>query len=328
MPTLVLSDATTGDRPDACRVKPTRTRGTLARYRREYAHLIRRAKIPCDADDRSRLMLAIWAFGARDHELKPASIRLYTAALRLAIDDLANAVGLLRWEIDALYAALDEAKPEPSKKGAPARTSAKKCTAVSPEEFQKVVEVLQSKGTATARLLSSALCFGVLFGVRPSEWADARLEGNTLLVPCGKRSNFRGVAEMRPLLLVRWKKGHKRDLARFLAEYRRALRDAGRVRFHERLAAALARACDEANVPRIALYTLRHQAIATAKRFMTADEVAAYAGQVSAKTAQRYAHKRGGWRRRPNVRPASELIERIRRRKREPEPDPTSLVVK
>lgn len=48
----------------------------------------------------------------------------------------------------------------------------------------------------------------------------------------------------------------------------------------------------------ICLYTLRHVAIATAKRWLGPSEVAALAGHVSPAIARRsYAPKRSGWRR-------------------------------
>jgi integrase len=84
--------------------------------------------------------------------------------------------------------------------------------------------------------------------------------------------------------------------------------------FYERLAKALDRACQEAGIRKIAMYTLRHCALATAKRNLTAREVAAFAGHASDRTSQaHYAKRRTGWLLpKALARPGAETVAKVR----------------
>jgi integrase len=308
---VMLETIDSGQRPDACKQLPTRTAWTIEQYRREYAGLIRRSDLPIGIDDRTRLALTILEFGERNREYAPATIRLYSAALRLAITDLDNAIGLDRFDLTQLHAALDEASPAPRDKKAPKRTSSKKRKNLPHAEFVELLKFLASQGE-TAHLLGHLLFFGVVFGVRPIEWKDARLDGNILNVKCAKRSNRRGIADVRPLELIDWSDEDRLRLEQFLSKYQKEGEKAGWQTLHARLAKSLERACAAIGIETVSLYTLRHQAIATAKRNMTIDAVAALVGQAVDVTATRYAKRRGGWKMAMLVRPAPELVALVR----------------
>ena len=105
-------------------------------------------------------------------------------------------------------------------------------------------------------------------------------------------------------------------MQRFIEEYQKAGEAVDSwQQFHERLAKHLARACKNKKLRLriVPLYTLRHQALATAKRFLIAAEVAALAGQACETTATRhYAKSRSGWSEDPRVRPAMRVVALVR----------------
>ena len=73
---------------------------------------------------------------------------------------------------------------------------------------------------------------------------------------------------------------------------------------HKALSERLARACDRAGIPRACFYTMRHQALATAKAHMTRKEVSALAGHGVTRTGvERYGRKTSAWRTTPKARP-------------------------
>lgn len=244
-----------------------------------------------------------------------SEIRHHRAALRQSIFDLEAALGLAPNIVAALLELLT-VSPEPKSINARRLASARKRTSLSQAEWARLVASLPAKPTkTTARLLAGLLSFGAVLGLRPVEWRDAILRGNMPFVRCAKATNGRGIAETRPLVLDGFGRQEIADLGRFISPFQEAVRLAGCWQtLHERLAKALCRACEKIGIEKIALYTLRHVALTTAKRTLTAREVAAVAGHASERTAQQcYAKKRTRWRlNRPFARPTREMVALVR----------------
>lgn len=308
--TKVTSIASTGDRElgrrDTCGVMPTRTPATLAAYRRDYRGLLLRSTAPIDADDHSRLLYLVSWFAGQDAEWAPSTIRKYRATIQAAIDDwICSGVDADEAHIAILQRALDDAHPVPRTKSAPPRTSARKRLTISESEREGLVFYLAGRPTVTCRLLVGLIGYGPILGLRPHEWVTARISGDILIVTCAKHTNGRGVASEREIDLTALSGEQRRGLDRFLARLQiEAAKCAAWQIFHERLAKALTRACHQIGIQPISLYSLRHQAAATAKRFMAPIEVAALLGHASPRTAaQHYARRAGGWKIDPGVRP-------------------------
>jgi integrase len=299
---------------DACALAPTRTPATIAQYRKAAAQLIRRSDPDVDGDDVYRLAHAIDWFASRHGAWSKATIRYHRAALRQAIDDLEAAVDVAPAVVGDLIERLS-VTPTPKGRREPKLASARKRKSFKQDERRRLVVALSRKHTSTARLLAGLLFFGPQLGLRPIEWRDAVLRGDGLFVRCAKNTNGRGLAPFRALTLSGFDQRAFAALGEFLAEFKREADRAGCwQRFHERLAKALARACAEIGVRKIALYTLRHCALATAKRAMSPREVAAFAGHASVRTAQQYyAKRRQGWRLdKVPARPAAEMAAKVR----------------
>jgi integrase len=287
----------------------------LADYRTEYRQLIERSNPDTDAGDFSRLSNVILWFSRQDGVWSAATIRKYRASLRLAIEDWATAAPdadeIRVWR---LQSDLDHATPAPRDKKSPPQTSAKKRLKFTQSEHEVVATYLASTKSSTSHRLVGLLAFGVRFGLRPHEWLYAYCRDNVLVVRCAKRTNGRGVADTRLIDLSDMGAARRRELSRFIHSFQNAAaREAVWQRFYERLSKSLARACEKLDVPKICLYSLRHQAIATAKRYMTRAEVAALAGHATVATAARhYARRSGGWRVDPRIRPSPSTVARVK----------------
>ncbi len=315
----VKVDAEIADR-DACGLAPTRTAATVIRYRTAAAQLVGRSHPDHQADEVGRLARAIAWYGAQDDVWSKSTIRSHRAALRQAVHDVGDALGLEPADVAALLSLVRSASPRPKGPKARRAASARKRKSFTQAEWRLLIDLLTKKKTSTARILAGLLAFGSYLGLRPREWRDAILDGNTLFVPCAKNTNGRGVAASRALILVGFDQVALLGLDRFLGALKKEASKADCwQQFHERLAKALERACREAGIRKIALYTLRHCALATAKRNLTAREVAAFAGHASDRTAQSsYAKRRTGWQLpRVPARPASENVASVRSQARE-----------
>jgi integrase len=299
---------------DACGRLATRTPVTISRYRLEAARLIKQSCPDLEADDLGRLSHAIDWYSSNDGAWSSSTIRHHRAALRQAVSDIAVALELPSTEVSGLHEQL-AAGPQPKGNRARAVASARKRRSVKMAEVIALVEGLSKSDSHTGRLLAGMVGYGANLGLRPSEFGEADLRGNTLVVKCRKYTNGRGIASHRFLKLVGFDQQAILGLANFLGELRKAERQAGCwQRFHERMAKALTRACKKLRIDPISLYTLRHCAIATAKRYLSIQEVAAFAGHSSGRTAQKsYAKRRAGWRiRAVLVRPTAETVALVR----------------
>jgi len=316
MTALAMDDRSGVPNPnlDACALAPTRTLATIAQYREAAAHLVRQSCPDVDGDDVYRLAHAIDWFASRHGVWAKTTIRHHRAALRQAIDDLDAAVGLEPKVVEDLIKRLS-VTPAPKGRRDPKLASARKRKSLKQEERRSLLVCVAKKNTSTARLLAGLLFFGPHLGLRPIEWRDAVLRGDSLFVRCAKNTNGRGLASFRVLTLSGFDRRALAALGEFLADFKR---EAARARcwqqFAERLAKALTRACAEVGVKKIALYTLRHCALATAKRAMSPQEVAAFAGHASVQTAQQsYAKRRHGWRlAKVAARPTAEMVAKVR----------------
>jgi len=302
-------------RRDACGLVPTRTDATVSQYRTAAAQLIWRSHPDHQADEVGRLAKAIAWYGAQDDIWSKSTIRSHRSALCQAVDDLVNALGLPPTIVANLLSRVRSASPRPKGPKARRAASARKRKSFTQAEWRLLIDLLTKKKTSTARILAGLLAFGAHLGLRPSEWRDATLSGNTLSVRCAKNTNGRGVAASRSLILVGFNQDALLGLHRFLSALKIEAAKAGCWQvFYDRLAKALDRACQEVGIRKIAMYTLRHCALATAKRSLTAREVAALAGHASVRTSQSsYAKRRTGW---PlpkvSARPADETVAKVR----------------
>lgn len=315
-----------GDRMDATGRRVTRTADTLARYRTIQLSIVRQAAVALGQEAIS-LDAAIRWFEGGHGRWSASTIRIYAAALTQALADAGRAPAIDRF--DAGQPAL--ARPHP-REGGPKRTSARKRRSCPYAEIASVrAALLERDGESPHpddRLLAKLLFHGCLLGLRPCEWASARVVGARLIVRNAKTSNNRACGPEREIDLlgpyedpiVRW------DLADLIgAMARLPVEETGRRRAFGRLAARLNRACRRAGVARISLYTPRHIALSSAKRVMTPAEVAALAGHAVDRTAaQHYAKRRTGWRRKAiPARPTGDTVARVRVSGRIRRSDPT-----
>lgn len=298
-------------RPDATNEKPERSTSTVEAYRRRAEGLLAKIDPEKKMAAPDRLLAAARSFAQAQGTLAAASIRVYRASLRQAAEDL-QGVGQLNAERAAEIETLVARGPDPRAPSAPRRTSARKRRSISPAERRILLDHLVSGHGKTPRLLAALVGLSSIIPIRPSEWHRARVVKGHLLIVCAKRSNGRGIARVRRVKLG--DEALKVATLRAIAALRAAVATAGSwSRLYARLSRALTRECRKIGIAPICLYTLRHQAIATAKRHFDLDVVAALAGHASILTATHsYAKRRSGWHERPRLHVPDRLVARVR----------------
>jgi len=254
-----------------------------------------------------------WFVGS--HEKWAAStIRFYRAALRFAVE-VSREVGKLDGEqVDRLLGVL-VVGPR-AKVGGAKQTAAAKRKSMPEAQFNQLLSALAGHNTADALLLRRLLAFNVVLFLRPVEFMGAHVVGDRLIIHSAKTTNGRGLGPEREREIENLSPAQRRALQQLLADLGGAADEAGgHGKLFERLSSLLARICKKHRIPRVCLYTTRHIGIATAKRRMPADQVAAAAGHRSTRTATSlYAKRRTGWRNTamPRLRPAETTLARVR----------------
>jgi integrase len=171
---------------------------------------------------------------------------------------------------------------------------------------------MRSRGKPDDLLLVRLLVHGVLLALRPSEYADAALQGQLLIVHSRKTTNNRGLAEFRELDLAGISADEASSIDRLIEDFAKASQ--GELsKLLDRLCARLRRACRRLGIQPFALYTARHQAIANLKAACkSAVEIAAIAGHRSVLTQDKsYASRRSGWKHVPTIRATPQMEARL-----------------
>ena len=280
-------------RPDATGLVPTRTDKTLVAYGRRARQLLGQAKKELGGEI-GVVELVYW-FSDQDGRWKENTVHTYRAALRTFVTDQVVEGLLTQSAADALGDVLE--RKLRYKKGGPARTSAKKATSYRVEDFARLVNALGRSQADDDRLAAQILSFNVLLFLRRGEWFGLEIVGNKLVIQSEKTSNGRGIGKERERNLKDWPRGDIQELKHLLGVLK--LKAPTREVFEQlmtRLSARIAYACENLGVPRLCIYATRHVGMASAKRVMTPEQVAACAGHKTARTStSRYARRRTGW---------------------------------
>jgi integrase len=184
----------------------------------------------------------------------------------------------------------------------PARTSALKAKRIPLADLEKLETYLKFLARSSlARETVTWLRAGCLTGLRPSEWREAVLDGNWLIVKNAKTTNGRGNGVERSLDLSALSGGDLRVVERMAGLGGGWALQGEYDQRQTQCAAVLYAACLKIwPSPRrhYTLYSARHQALANAKATMTRAEVSALAGHKTERTAQsRYGRRTSAWNR-------------------------------
>lgn len=266
----------------------TRTAETEADYARRFLALQQAAWR--DGYDVGIGQVIAW-FGLQHSRWAESTVRQYRAAIHYVVerdmpDDTNRAV---------LVERLNES-PIP-KTGGSKQTSARKRKSLKRDEFLVLMRHLEGSHRADDQLIRGLLAYGVALFLRPVEYLGAYAVGSILFVPNAKATNGRANGEIRERSLDNMTPKAKASLVKFLGHFAEsAAASESWKKFHNRLSSRLARICAGLRIRRVSFYTLRHVGMATAKSWMTPQEVAAAAGHASIRTAtSHYAKKRSGW---------------------------------
>jgi integrase len=294
-------------RIDATGRSVTRTPATIENYRARYRSLCRSAEV--DASDHRGVVN--W-FVCAHRRWVGATISQYRAAIVQGIEDASRELDMQASEL--LLACLK--KGPLARVNGPPRTSTRKRKSIPPQEYGALIEWLMRRGShPDDRLAARLLRHNVRLFLRPGEWETAIIEQGFLVVKNGKHTNGRATGTHRRLDLRDYGASGLRDLTNLL----KAMKERTRISKSFRhvwgsLASRINRACEAIGIRRVAPYTTRHTGMAMAKRWMTAEEVAASAGHKTTATATKhYAKRRTGWRVRPAgfIRPSPEDIQKV-----------------
>lgn len=284
----------------------TRTPETGRAYIRRVNALSRTAgwELGLDGEHPSPGALVNWFLGSKG-KWRPPTIRQYRASIRYGLENLCrkpDGHAKASAALERLNAA--PAHPEPCPPTI-RRTSAKKRRAGTPDELRAISAALRQSPHPYARLAHRMLWLGVELGLRPSEWATARLEGTTLVVTNAKATNGRGNGEVRSLGLDDLEPALAKMIVELVGMIETTLKEHSWAKVAAGVRYLFAWASEEAaksvaslRGARICPYSTRHIAAARAKNAMDESGVAAFLGHGSTRTAtMHYARKRSakGW---------------------------------
>lgn len=306
---------------------------TLAAYRKRYAQLLAACKRDTGVQTIGVLALATYV-REKAPTLRHSSYRQYSAAVLQLARDLFDRGMLTAEDAELVPKTLriertgDETPFLPP--SAPARTSAKRAKKITEESLAMVIQGAVKTNTRTAAILAGVVHFGAHLGLRPSEWMQARLDGDVLVVRSAKFSNDngRGIAEERRLLLDRrrFTERERTNLAMTLGlihcEIDRTGGDSSKVL--RRISRMFAKLSAEAGLKQATLRVLRHQARSNlAAAGLDCPAIAGLLGHASEASQAVYGHARSGWGEAPcvvadpalvaKVRPGASLSSKMRR---------------
>lgn len=290
----------------------TRTAKTEEAYRQRLASLIAMAARETFAEP-SLPATALW-FVSQHERWRRATVAQYRASLQFGAGEALHAGGVSARMAEQLTAVL--ANGPRHKVGGVKLTSSRKRKTLPDADIDALIASIRLGTHRLDRLLRAYIAFSIIFFPRPSEWATARIEGSYLLFENAKNTNGRSHGRERSLSISGLDLPSQGLLAQFLRDMTaHATSEGSHAKLMTLLAARLARHSKQAGITRVAPYTLRHLGMATAKRFLQIEEVAAAAGHGSSRTASEHYAKRRYGRISPTFvpRPAAEDVARVRR---------------
>ncbi|MBJ7578248.1 site-specific integrase [Devosia sp. MC532] len=286
----------------------TRSKGTEQQYA-GYVRTLLAFALPNENDISEkdwtafRLESATRWFVAQNTIWAKSTIKSYRRALKWAVERCVSNPERYSQIMDLL-----DTQVEPVAKANKGTASGKR-KSISRDEHQLILRSL-NKSKQDDFLIACFLELGRRLGLRPMEYLTAKVEEKYLVVLNAKSSNGRGNGVTRTLDLSSFSDNLMAPLLAFLENLKQASIAAGSGRaLLNRLSARLARVCARLRIKRVCLYTIRHVALATAKRELSVRQVAALAGHASCVTATRhYAKRSSGWKSKVIARPSAESV--------------------
>lgn len=282
---------------------------TYARYNSEGILLVRQFIKESDRADFGFMGQEVITVAAcrwllsQDHRWSASHVRLKCAIFTQRIELLAASEMIPNSEAEKLLTALKSQRPKPIVKGEARHPKRREQRAqskvVRPRNLRKLVRHLIAQRDEFSSWIAGYLQIASRIGFRPGEMIAVQIKGRTLFAPAEKVTNGRGLADTVEIIigddyperfivkLRAWIDGTSRWSKLYGGS--EALRAAMRERIR--------RACeDRLRIPVVALYALRHFAIACFKKSgWSRAEIAAAVNHVSDRTAgERYGKGRNG----------------------------------
>lgn len=272
--------------------EPTRTEETAIAYVANAACVVRSAQRALGG--RPTLLEVVRWFTQAHRRYTPSTIRQYKASLKTLGAVLCHQGKLAETDLEALLQLL-ESPPQPMTNG-PKRTSARKQRSIRPIELRALIMSLRNSDREDDAFLAEYIGMTVMVFPRPIEWANARRDGQTLVLVNAKSTNGRAHGPTRTIELPGMSRPQLEGIDAFLAALRtRADAKGSWASFHRWLARQLRAACIRAGIAPLAPYSLRHLGMASAKKLFDAQTVAYLAGHACDRTASsHYAPARSG----------------------------------
>jgi hypothetical protein len=222
------------------------------------------------------------------YELKPATIRLYRAALNYHLPKL-KLSPLPKWVF------LNDPHARPLKSAQmKKKTSSMKSKFLKEEAVEELIRIAKEHRSEKLHWAVAMILAGRAFGLRPSEWWKAQLfedqDGLKLRVKNAKHSHGRSFGEYRTLWIVRPEEIQKEiEIARWIIERASKMSEEEWSRHQKHVKDTLLRVKKDNPVlrkkPQITLYSARHQFASDAKKNKIPEiEVAAMMGHARADT--------------------------------------------
>lgn len=247
------------------------------------------------------LSFAHW-LGSRKKDISSYTWRLYRASVRYFIEE--HKPEYLGRVLDTLdkYSSI------------PAKTSArKKKKFVSEDDWKKLLEHYSHSSSRALGLAVMIIQAGVWTGLRPNEWAQSRLEENMLIVKNSKNSHGRSFGEYRHLDISQLSEDQKELIAALVGVAHDHSDKKEWLKTLDTCRQTLSFVTKKLGISGLTLYSARHQAASNAREAgMSPEELAAFMGHASTKTAKDYYGKSGtGRKMHANVSPDASDVQSV-----------------
>lgn len=291
-------------RPHAGGHVQTRTKQTVARYRKRFAGMIRTLCKKNHWSSADACDLAI-DLGERASEYTRNSLKQYHASIRQNLRDRWDEGSITLATVEHIDALLRTHQAAPGKKKmSETRTSGGRAKSVQPEQIAAIASVLLTDPTPVRQIAAGMLKHGVNLATRPGEFLTIKRDPiGRFWVRSAKYSedNERGLQPARIVPSDDYEPGERLELqgiSELIAVERTNGATTQKLLRRCQRAIRLARKEVGGRCRRVAAYTVRHQCRANlAAMGMAPDEVAVIMGHASAGTAQsHYSPARRAWR--------------------------------
>jgi len=290
-------------------IKPTRTKETIKRYQEVGRSIMGRYRRDTSMIWQDDPFAFVAYIQKRTEEWRPSTWNLYKQGILMILKNEMAPVEVSHL-IDATHIKTDRERYADGKAKPRKKDGSESLLYIDDGIVDQYMELLKVSKSQMADLAIMFILVNREIGLRPVEWGGAYLDGNRLFIRNAKNTNGRSTGDFREMILSQELVG--------MTKHAFALRDLW-IDEHDdwgevqgKLKIFLRNFRRNHSLPRMTMYSTRHQFAANAKSALSQREVADALGHISDKTAGRHYGKRRKGRGSVGIKPVTSLKTRTR----------------